>query len=197
MASEVPSEATTTLIHPEASQGCMHEAWGGALPRDLLRYLHVAGVLLLMLAHGATILVAFRVKREKDAARIGALLDLSRAAAPVFGVALLVVTVSGALLASLRHLWGAYWVWSSTLLFVGVAAAGYLWGAVPLNAVRRAAGIPYREKGRTHPARAPDHASLSMARHALVPWRLAVVAVGALLLILWLMMFRPALAVPL
>lgn len=183
-----------TLIHPETSQGRMHEAWG-ALPRDLLRYLHVAGVLLLLLAHGATVLVAFRVKREKDAARIGALLDLSRSSAPLLWVSIAVVAVTGALLATLAHLWGAYWVWSSAILFLAIAVAGYAWGALPFNAVRRAAGLPYRQAGRTHPARAPDHASLSMARRALVPWRLAA-AVATLLLILWLMMFRPRLAIP-
>lgn len=171
----------------------MHEAWGAVLPRDLLRFLHVAGVLLLLLGHGASMLALFRVKREKDAARIGALLDLSRAGAPLLWAAVAIVAVTGALLATLRHLWGAYWVWSSSIIFAAVVAAGYFWGTIPLNAVRRAAGLPYRDGGRQRPARAPDHASLSMARHALAPWRIALVAVGALFLILWLMMFRPSL----
>lgn len=169
----------------------MHAEWGSLLPREVLRFLHVAGVLLLMLADGASIAAMFRVKREKEAARIAALLDLSRATTPVLWGSLTLIALTGALSATLQHAWDEFWVLASSALFVAVAFAGFFWGTVPLNAVRRAAGLPYRVRGLLRPARAPDLASLSLARRALAPWRIALVGLAAILAIVWLMMARP------
>jgi hypothetical protein len=169
----------------------MHAQWGGLVPRDVLRFLHVAGVLLLMLAEGAVMAALFRVKHEKELPRIAALLDLSRSAAPVVWSALALVAATGALSASIGHTWGALWVWGSAALLLAMAVAGHVWGTIPLNAVRRAAGLAYKEGRTRKPGRAADHPSLALARHALQPWRVALVAAAAVLTILWLMLTRP------
>ncbi len=42
-------------------------------------FVHVGAALVFMLAHGASASVAFRLRRERDVARLSALLDLSGA----------------------------------------------------------------------------------------------------------------------
>lgn len=153
-------------------------------------FIHAATVLLFFIAHGASIAVAFRVKSERDPERVRALLDLSRASlGTVSGVLVLVGLATGIAAGFMGGWWGSLWIWISLALFIGVAIAMTPLVAMRLNAVRAAAGQPSaRAKD------APAVADLDELRRLLDAWNpvpIAVVGLGAFLVILYLMIVKP------
>src|SRR6478609_7482514 len=68
--------AGTTRCVPEDGAWCHINSLGGALMYRWLVFLHVLAVFGFLLAHGTAIAVAFRLRREREVARIRVLLDL-------------------------------------------------------------------------------------------------------------------------
>jgi hypothetical protein len=65
-------------------------------------------------------------------------------------------------------------------------------GSPVYGQARKAAGLPYFERGKQHPAEpAADPAALDTALARANPVLLAVIGYGGLALITWLMMFKP------
>ena len=60
-------------------------------------FLHVAGAFMFVAGHGVSMFVVFQVRKERDRARLGALLDLSGWSLGVAGIGLLVLFLSGIL----------------------------------------------------------------------------------------------------
>jgi len=77
-----------------------------------LIFLHVLGVRSFLLAHGASAGVAFNLGREKEVARIRALLELSKGAVGTMNSSLLLVLVTGIASGFLSDWWGQYWIWA-------------------------------------------------------------------------------------
>lgn len=114
---------------------------------EWLRALHVLAAFGFILAHGASAVVALRLRQERDPARVHALLDLSAAAlGPLTWVAALVMLVSGIAMGFMAAWWSAWWIWVSIALFVGMTGAMTPLGAFRLNDMRRALGIRIRPK---------------------------------------------------
>jgi len=155
-------------------------------------WLHVIGGFGFILAHGASAAVAFRLRRERDLDRVRALLDLSGSTVAVLYISLLVLLVAGILAGFLGRWWGRGWIWLSLGMLLAIIIWMYLTVSRSYSLVRKAVGQPYMAGGRPQPAVEPastEEINLLLARGQ--PVLQTVVGFGGLVIILWLMMFKP------
>jgi len=155
-------------------------------------FLHVIGVFAFVAGHGVSIAVVYRIRRERDPARLGALLDLSSWSLNVAGIGLLVLLVAGIVAGIVAGDFGRLWLWTSIVLFVVVGGLMTPLGAIPLGKIRIALG----QRTRALKPGDPDPVALPMDQiaamlDALRPGILAVIGGGGFLVILWLMKFKP------
>jgi hypothetical protein len=163
--------------------------------RVWLVFLHVVSVLGFILVHGISAGVTFKLRDERDRRRIAAYLDLSSAYLNTMYFFLVAILVTGIGAGLVGGWWtsGRLWIWAALVTFVAVAIAMY---AIPLphfNALRRAVGIQTeQERRRGSPPSAPasdeDLAPLLASSRPLVG---AVVGIGGILILAWLMMLKP------
>ena len=158
-------------------------------------FLHVTGVLLFFIAHGTSMAVGFRLKRERDPARVRALLDLSSWTLGVWPSIGFVVGIVAGIAAGIVGGWfGQAWIWISLALLVVVSGAMTPMVAARLNAIRTAAGTrAINPFSRTAPEAPPAQDSAELER-LLVAWDprpAAAMGFGAFVIILWLMFFKP------
>jgi uncharacterized membrane protein len=158
-------------------------------------FLHVVGVLLFFIAHGTSMAVGFRLKRERDPARVRALLDLSSWTLGVWpSIAFLVGVVAGIAAGIAGGWFGQAWIWISLALLVVVSGAMTPMVAGRLNTIRAAAGTRAMNPFSRKPPEAPpaaDAAELERLLEAWDPRFAAVIGFGGFVLILWLMFFKP------
>jgi hypothetical protein len=159
--------------------------------RLALIFLHVSSVLLFVLVHGASAVIAFRLRSERDPARVAALLDASRMATNswVMIVGLVGFLITGIWLGFLGGFWGKWWLWLSIAVLVIVIGGMTPMGALKLRRARVAYGLP---TGRgTEP---PAAADLALAQQELQSWNpVPIAALGGigLLVVLYLMIVKP------
>ena len=153
-------------------------------------FVHASCVLLFFIAHGASMAVAFRLKRERDPERLRALLDLSRSTlGPVVGGLALVGLVAGIAAGFMGDWWGELWIWISLALLLAVAFAMTPMVTFRVNAIRAAAGQPNPRAPQVTPV-----ANLDELRRLLDAWNpipIAIIGLGAFLVILYLMIVKP------
>lgn len=71
-----------------------------------LLFLHIASVLALLGTHGTSMAVLYGIRKERDRARIMAMVQLSgRTTVPMY-VSILLIVLFGSLLAFKFHMWG-------------------------------------------------------------------------------------------
>jgi hypothetical protein len=145
------------------------------------KYWHIAGAFGFLAAHGATAAVALRLRRERELGRIRALLDLSRSTRGWTYVSLLVLTIGGVANGFVMHYWGAGWIWAGIGLLVFLLAIAF-----PL-------AVPYYVRIRrvVEGELEMDAAGLEALLLAPRPIVIAVVETAGILVILWLMVFKP------
>lgn len=159
-----------------------------------LVFTHVLGVFGFLLAHGASAAVAFKVRGEREVARVRALLDLSRGAAAVSNASLLVLLAAGIAAGFIGSWWGSGWIWAALGLLVLISVAMLGVGSPPLQRVRQLVGEvgPRGPKGDPETSSAiPTDQQLAVALSAVHPWLMTVIGGVGLALILWLMLFKP------
>ncbi|HSF82983.1 MAG TPA: DUF2269 family protein [Anaerolineales bacterium] len=155
-------------------------------------FLHVLGAFAFVMAHGASANAAFKLRGERSRERIAAILDLSSAYLNVMYLTLLVMLLSGILVGFLGKWWGQGWIWLSLGLLVIEFIAMWIVATRPFVQLRKAAGLPYFEGTKSHPAVQPASEEEIAARaSAINPMLITVVGFGGLALIVWLMMFKP------
>lgn len=153
---------------------------------------HVVLVILSFGAHGVSAFAMFRVKRETDRARIGAVLDLSTTALVAAGIGLILAVVLGIIAAAIAGYFGRLWPWVSIAVVVVVWITMTPMAAGPMMAVRRVLGQPTRldKKGEAPPPPGPD-AELAAAQARLRPEAVAGLGIVAIVLLVWLMEAKP------
>lgn len=152
-------------------------------------FIHAAAVLLFFVAHGVSMAVAMQVKREPDRERALALLDLSSQALVPSFVLLAVGLLAGIAAGFMGGWWDQLWIWISLVLFFVVGIAMTPMAASRLNAIRAAGG-----RGRPGQHDAPPQADDARMAELLAAWNpipVALMGLGAFLVILWLMMVKP------
>lgn len=160
-----------------------------------LVFLHVLGVFGFLLAHGASAIVTFRVRRERDLARVGALLDLSRSGNVVANICLLVFLLAGIIAGFMGNWWGQGWIWAALGLLIALAVVMFALGSGPLERVRDLLKARERSSEAGDAAEAAAEGATEKQVAALLdathPVLITVLGGGVLVVILWLMMFKP------
>jgi hypothetical protein len=163
--------------------------------RPWLVLVHVLAVLAFVLLHGASASVAFRLRSEREPARIRALLELSNAYLNWTYGALALLLLSGILAGIAGGWWtsGRLWLWVSVGLLVAIFVGMYGLAAPYFESLRHAVGLQtysdVREKrDPPPPATATELAALlDSPRPALI----AVIGLGGIGLIAGLMILKP------
>lgn len=145
------------------------------------KYVHIVGGLGFLSAHGATAAVAFRLRKERDPARIRALLDLSRSTRPWMYVSLLVLLVAGVVDGFKGGWWDQGWIWSALILLTMMLVAAF-----PL-------AVPYyiRVRRAVEDGSAITPAELDALLLSPRPIVIAVVETVGIAVIVWLMVLKP------
>jgi hypothetical protein len=157
-----------------------------------LMFLHVCGLILFVLGHGVSVIVAFRLRTERDPTRIAALLDASGGSITLAYIGLLVLLGSGIAAGFSGGLWDQLWIWVSIVLFVLVMGAMYPLGSGHYNKVRHAVGMKSFQDKADAPAPVPaSPTELDAMLSGPQPWLLTLVGGGGMLVILWLMLLHP------
>lgn len=160
---------------------------------QLVVFLHVIAVLGYLLSHGVSATVSYAIKKERDVNRIRALLDLSEASYPSMFLSLLAVIVFGLAAAFLNMTWWRFgWIWVSLLVLVVIVVLMAVFGATPFGKIRKAAGLPYKVKGKPFPAESTkSNEEIYAATVKVNPTLLLVIGYGGFAVIAWLMIVKP------
>jgi hypothetical protein len=158
-------------------------------------FVHVAAAFAFAFAHGAAVFIGFRVRQERERARIAALLDFSTASLKLMYGALLVVIVAGLSAAGMGGWLGRLWPWTSLGVLIVVAAAMGLIGTRHFLRLRQLVGasIPPGRARRLAPEPDPETADkeLALLLRSRRPELLAAIGSGGLLIVIWLMVLKP------
>lgn len=155
-------------------------------------FLHVAGTFLFLLGHGASANVAFQLKQERNLDRIRALLDLSVWSYIGTYAGLLLLLITGIIAGFMGSHWGSGWIWVAIVLLVVIFVAMGVWGSAYYGKVRTAVGLqPYKRTGQMTLGPTASEGELDALLNSNRPWVLTAIGIGGLLIILWLMMFKP------
>jgi len=117
-----------------------------------LIFLHVLAALTFFLAHGASAAMAFKIRKETDFARIGAMLDLSWSTMILMFVSFLIMGLTGLILPFLIHIWNRGYIWASIVLMLFVFIYMAAFNETRYKQLRRLVGLPYMKGGKELPA---------------------------------------------
>jgi plastocyanin len=95
------------------------------MARQWWLFLHLAGVFAFLSAHGVSVAVAMRLREERDASRINALLDISGRTVMPFYVSLAVLVVAGVVAGFVGDYWSYGWIWAAIATLIVVSLAMY------------------------------------------------------------------------
>jgi len=155
-------------------------------------WIHVVGVFLFLIGHGVSATVAWRLRTERDPVALRTLLDFSRRSVTFMSVGLLIWLVGGILAGFSGNYWtsGHYWIWVSLVLAIVVIVVMTPMGRLYFNRVRLAVGLEERSN-KVVPGFVVDQAVLDKAIMSGRPALLASIGVGMILVLSWLMFFKP------
>jgi hypothetical protein len=149
------------------------------------KFLHVAAVLGFVLFHGVSVQVAFRLRKERDRVRIAELLQFSGASTMGMYVSLGALILFGVIAGFSGKWWSYWWIWISLGLLVAtivemVVVARPYYEQLKDSIQLRPSGVPRKSD--------EELADLLRARAALFN---AVFGIAALVIITWLMIWKP------
>lgn len=149
------------------------------------KFLHVAAVLGFVLFHGVSVQVAFRLRKERDRVRIAELLQFSGASTMGMYVSLGALILFGVVAGFSGKWWSYWWIWISLGLLIATIAEMY--------AVARPYYQQLKDAIQLRPSGVPrtsdeELADLLRARAAMFN---AVFGIAALVIITWLMIWKP------
>jgi uncharacterized membrane protein len=150
-----------------------------------LVFLHIAGVFGFLMFHGVSVGVLVRLRRERDRERIRTLLELSGASMIGFYVSTVVLLAGGILAGFAGNWWGRLWIWVSLALFLAIAGLMYPLGSRTFRRIGQA--VSMRPSGA--PMASDEEIDELLRSRRLVV--LAAIGYGGILVILWLMVFKP------
>ena len=142
-----------------------------------LKFLHIAGLGVFLLAHGVSAGSSLMLRRASTDAVRAPLLRASIQSAVVFYPALLVIVVTGVWMGFEGHLWGSRWMWAGIVTLVAVFV------------IMSAMSVPYHKARDAANARPPADLEPQLKRAR--PVELAVVGAIGLVILFFLMVFKP------
>jgi len=148
-------------------------------------FVHLIGVFGFLAAHGVSMGVLFRLRRERDPAKVNELLQLSSSSTRAFYPALGILLLGGIVAGFLGHWWSQAWIWAAIGILLVVTMAMY---AVATPYYRRIRFVAQAMEGGSQAVTGQQFDEI--LRSPRPNWIAAIGAVG-LLAILYLMMFKP------
>jgi hypothetical protein len=149
----------------------------------IIVFLHVISTFGFLLSHGASVSMAFALKRERDLQKIRALLDLSSTSYPLMISTLLASIGFGIIAGFPGHWWKFGWIWVSIALLVFIFTLMYFLGSNIYGAARRAAGLPSEPP-------VMNEELLAILKKS-NPVLLTIIGYGGYAIISWFMMTKP------
>ena len=157
-----------------------------------LIFLHTLSAFTFFLGHGTSVAMAFRVRKEKDLARIRAMLDLSESTMIVTFAAFFIMGLSGLVMPFILKLWGKGWIWASIVLMVIVTVQMGVMNEKRYKILRKLVGLPYRQGNTMFPAEVPaSQAEVEAHIQKMNVTDLVIVGYVIPMIVLWLMVFKP------
>ena len=155
-------------------------------------FVHVAAAFTFVMGHGASMWVSDQIRHERDATRIRALLELSSRSLWMVYLGLVTLLVAGIAAGIMGGHFARGWIWAAIVVLVVIIVLMYVLASRYYGSVREAVGI----RSYQTPKDAPDPTPVSPDElAALVDSRRAdyigLIGVIGLLVLLWLMMFKP------
>jgi plastocyanin len=150
-------------------------------------FVHLAGVFGLLVSHGVSVAVTFRLRAERDPARVVTLLEMSSSSITAFYASLAVLLLGGVVAAFDGDLWGYGWIWASLATLAAVIVAMYVLARPYYHRIRFVATALAEGSAAVTPEQ--------FERLLKAPRSLTVASIGfaGLALILYLMLFKPTL----
>jgi hypothetical protein len=150
-------------------------------------FVHLAGVFGFLLAHGVSVSVLFRLQKERNPERVSELIELSASSIRAFYVSLLVLLAGGIVAGFLGHWWSQGWIWAGIGVLVVTMLAMY---AMARPYYRRVSFVARAMAGGSGAVTQEQFdAILTSSR----PRAVAAIGFLGLLLILYVMVFKPTL----
>ena len=149
------------------------------------KFVHVAGVFGFLLAHGASVSALFRLRKERDREKIRQLIQFSGSTIRLFYISLLVLVIGGVVAGLQGHWFSQQWIWEAIGVLVVVSVAMFViarpyYRQIAEATELRPSGVP----------RVSDE-DLAARLQSPIPTIVALLGFGGLLVILWLMIFKP------
>ena len=157
-----------------------------------LIFLHVLSALTFYMAHGTSVAMAFKVRKETDFARIRAMLDLSNSTMIMMFLSFAVMGLTGLIMPFMIHIWNRGYIWVSIVLMLFVAIYMAVFIVTHYMELRRLVGLPYRKGSKELPAEppsSPEEVAALLKKTSVT----GLVVVGYVIpaFVLWLMVFKP------
>lgn len=152
-------------------------------------FLHLAGVFAFLVSHGVSMVITFRLQRERDPRNVAALLQLSSATISAFYISLVLLVLGGILAAFQGHLWSYGWIWGSAIVLLLVFLAMYFMARPYYQRVRFVTAALVEG---SQAVTADQYDSILRSGRART---IASIGLGGLAVILYLMLFKPTLGV--
>ena len=146
-------------------------------------FLHVISIFGFLLSHGASVSIAFALKREHDTQKIRTLLRISTGSYPLMGITLSASILFGIIAGFQGHWWRSGWIWASIFLLIVILVLMYFWGSKIYGSARKAVELSSESPG-------SDKELLAILKKS-NPVLLTVVGYGGYAIIAWLMMAKP------
>jgi plastocyanin len=145
----------------------------------------MVGVLAFLGAHGVSMVVLFRLRKERDPRKVSDLLGLSSSSISAFYYALGVLLLGGIVAGFLGHWWGRAWIWAAIGVLVVVTIAMY---AMARPYYRR---VGFVARAMAEGSQAVTAEQFDEILRGPRPITVAGIGVAGLMVILYLMVFKP------
>ena len=157
-----------------------------------LIFLHVLSALTFYMAHGTSVAMAFKIRKETDFTRIRAMLDLSWSTMILMGVSFLIMGLTGIIMPFMIHIWNKVWIWASIVLMLFVFIYMAMFNETSYKQLRRLVGLPYMKGSKELPAEppsSPEEVAALLKKTSVT----GLVLIGYVIpaFVLWLMVFKP------
>lgn len=152
---------------------------------------HVIGAFGFVLAHGASVIAAFRMRSDPRPENVTALIGLSGASITVMYPFLLLLLIGGITAGFVGGWWDQLWIWVSIGILVLIFGAMYGFGTPYYIRVRHAVGLSAPQDKDAPPPEAVSADELAALLRSPMPEILALVGGIGLATIVWLMVVKP------
>ncbi|HEX9410158.1 MAG TPA: cupredoxin domain-containing protein [Actinomycetota bacterium] len=149
-------------------------------------FVHLVGVFGFLAAHGVSMGVMFRLRKERDPAKVNELLQVSASSTRAFYPALAILLLGGTVAGFLGHWWAQAWIWAAIAVLILVTMMMYV---VATPYYRRIRFVAQAMEGGSQAVTGQQFDEILRSPR---PNWIAGIGGAGLLAILYLMMFKPA-----